>query len=300
MIEVYRKGINMTGLMTQCQVDRNLSAAGSQATLTAVCAPGDYYIPKINPELGEAVRIDWDGQPLFEGTVERVSFASDGLSVSLVCFDAASRLAKNELYGVFSGRPDAIATKVLGALALTPGQLWAPPERMFIPAGCAMSAHQIIRQAYGGRCALVCTGETVDILEPGARSVTLSSDALLAGTAVLSAEGVVNRAEIIGYKGRKDACGQNADSIAAFGLRQKVFSLQGARSTASRQAAGHLSGPSRQAEITLLGGSAVQCGDSLTLGWAEYGLGGTWQVSRVCHQIAAGVMTTRLSLEEVL
>ena len=299
MIRVMRKGLDHTGLAISCRIERSLLAAGGEARVGFVCAPRDRYLPKLNPACGDGIEIFWGETPLFSGRAEGVQFSSDGMSMSLTCFDGASALAKNELYAAFSGTPEGIAGKVLAALGMPVGVLWAPGGGVFIPASCGLSGLGIIRQAYGGRCAVQWNAGKVDILEPGAREIALFDQTLLSGTAALSVGEMVNRAVVIGYKGRADGMAENGGNIAAFGLRQRVFSLSGARSTARSQASGHLRGAVRTARVRLLGGVAAMCGDSLWLGWPEYGLEGRWLVTAVSHLAQAGVLETTLGLEEM-
>jgi len=299
MIRVMRKGLDHTGLAISCRIERSLLAAGGEARVGFICAPRDRYLPKLNPACGDTVEIFWDETPLFSGTAEGAQFSSDGMCVTLTCFDAASMLAKNELYAAFSGTPEAIAGKVLAALGIKAGEIWAAGGGMFIPASCAQSGLSILQQAYGGRCAVAWNGGKVDILEPGAREIALSEQTLLSGTASVSVGQMVNRAVVIGYKGRKDGMAEHGGDIEAFGLRQRVFGLSGARNSTRNQAQSHLRGEARTAQAHLLGGMAAMCGDSLRLEWPEYGLEGRWLVTAVLHQVQAGVLETTLGLEEM-
>lgn len=298
MIQVFYKGIEITGITTACRMEKSISAAGAQAQVTAICTPLDVFMPKINPACGNEIIIRSQDEVMFAGTIERLSFSSDALTVTMVCFDKASALAKNELYGSFSGTAASVAQRVCHKLGLPTGGLWQKPGQVFIPAGCAMSCHSIIRQAYDGRCVILWQDDRLSILEPGAHTATMPAGALLGAVARHSVESMVNRAEIIGYKGRKDAVAQNGGDIAAYGLRQKVYSLAGARSTAARQAKSHLRGRARQAEVTLLEGGSIRCGQRLDLDLPDYGITGGWIVSAVSHEVSNGMLLTSLSLEE--
>ena len=299
MIRIMRKGLDHTGLAISCRIERSLLAAGGEMRIEFICAPRDRYLPKLNPACGDEVEVFWGETLLFSGIAEGAQFTSDGMSVTLTCLDGASALAKNELYAAFSGTPEAIAGKVLAALGIPAGEIWAAGDKVFIPASCAQSGLSILRQAYGGRCAVAWNDGKVDVLEPGAREIALSEQTLLSGTASVSVGKMVNRAVVIGYKGRRDGLAENGSDIGAFGLRQRIFSLSGARSTARSQAAEHLRGAVRTAQVRLLGGVAAMCGDSLRLGWPEYGLKGRWMVTAVSHLVQAGVLETTLGLEEM-
>lgn len=299
MITVLRKGYDITGMTVSCRVDRSISAAGAQASVTVIYSVTDIYMPRINPACGDDVVIKDGDSVIFDGIVERLEFSAGSLAVTMICFDKASLLAKNEIYATFSGSPGNIAAKVCGLLGLTAGQIWQKPGSVYIPAGCAASAYSIIRTAYDGKCVTMWNGGKLDILEPGARQAQIGSDALLEATARHSVEAMVNRAEIIGYKGRTDGVAQSAGDISAYGLRQRVYSLTGARSTAARQALSYIGGLGRQASVTVLGGQNIFCGDSVELGFAEYGINGKWIVSSSGLMVQGGVATTALGLTEL-
>ena len=81
----------ITGLCTRTVIDKSIDGAGAEGEVTLVCAPMDSRLPRLDPACGQWVSLREEGETLFSGRVERVSYDAAALSLTLLCFDPASR-----------------------------------------------------------------------------------------------------------------------------------------------------------------------------------------------------------------
>ncbi len=296
MIRVIYNDADITGIVTACSVEKNISAAGMQATVTVICSPPDRYLPRINPVCGRRVDVELNGERVFRGTVERVAFSSDTLSIVIVCFDIASRLAKNEVYAALTGTADGITKTVCRLAGLPAGTIYEKSGKLFIPPSTGLTALAAIKKAYGGNCVIDAVDGRVCVSQPRRKVVALKSALLLGVTAEDSAENIVNSVEVIGYKGRTDAVANDSASIAAYGLRRRYMSLQGARGTAVTTAKSGIVSPVTRAAATVAGNTAVTCGAIAVFDAAAWGLSGEYMVASVRHNVSDGVFTTEIGM----
>jgi len=237
-----------------------------------------------------------EGVTLFDGYIERLSFSSDSLCITMLCFDRSSLLAKNEVYRAFYGTPAAIAAKVCGLVGLECGSLWHKSGSLYLPPSCGCTAFSVIRRAYGQQCVVETQNGRVVIFAPGQDSFTLRSAVLLQAEARHSTEDMVNRAVILGYKNRVEASAEHSGDIVSYGLRQRCYTLSGARAGASSQAADHLQRLQQQASVTLLGNTAARCGARVTMDSPAYGVSGEYLITAVTHRVSGGLFTTTLGM----
>ncbi len=296
MRQVTLKGSDITALLTDVRVEHDLAAAGKTATLQVVHAPNDRFLYKINPSCGDAVTITWDDVPLFSGTIERVQFSSDALTLRLVCFEDSCRLAQNEIFRTFFDRPATVAAAVIEAVGLRPGSLWDKSGEVLLAASTGQSALSLLRRAYGGDCVVSMCDGAVCVTRPGAQSFVLNQEVLLAAEAEQSVEEMVNRAAVIGYQDSVQGSAQASGDIAAYGLRQRIYTLSGAKSTAQATAQDALQSLHTQASITLPGAPEVLCGARVAVQQPLWGIEGSYTVAHVRHHMADGLFTTTMGM----
>ena len=78
----------ITGLCLQVVIAKEADSAGSEAEITLVCAPMDSRLPRLDPACGQQVRVMQEGEILFFGRVERVSYDAAALRLTVRAYTA--------------------------------------------------------------------------------------------------------------------------------------------------------------------------------------------------------------------
>lgn len=295
-MNIYYGGMDITALVTEATIDRSISMAGAEARITAVYAPMDRFLPKINPACGGAVTVCADGETLFSGAVERVSYDAESLLLHMVCMERSSLLAKNEICGPLSGTAPEIARAVLLKVGLAEGTLWNQTGQVYLPPSCGRRCFSAIMAAYGGECFTEMQNGAVSVRKLNCRSYTLKTASLISLSSFSSIEALVTGAEVRGDDGAKLAEKYSQNLETSYGRRRRVFSLEGARSGAGGQAAAALSLPKRQAEAVIFGDPSGRIGAELHLDQGAYGAAGAYTVARIRHTLKEGLFLTTLGL----
>lgn len=296
MTQILWQSRDITGLVVSATVEQTLSAAGREAILTAVYAPGDSRFSLLNPACGDGVVIYQEGTVLFRGKVERVSWSSDSLAVTLICYDVSSLLAKNEFYRAFSGTPSQIAATLCTLCGLPIGSLWAKSGRFWIAPSCGRTAFSVLQEVYGNQCVTESQNGAVMIRQQGAALYTLRTEAPFSISAAHSCEALVTGASVISGAGKVKAAVYQAGLEAQYGRRRQVFSLNGSQRGAAEQARARLNSLSRTGQITIPGDTGVRCGARIQPDKGSFGLAGSYLIASVLHSIRAGSFTTTIGM----
>ncbi len=287
---------DITQLVTLVTVEQSMAAAGREARLCAIYAPGDSRFSLLNPACGDAVAVEAEGTALFSGTIERVEWDSQSMLLTMICFESSSLLAKNEVYRAFSGTPKEIATALCRACGLPVGSLWDKPGRLFLPPACGRTLFSILREAYGEQCITESREGALVVRQAGTEQYDLHSGGVFSLQSAHSCEGVVTGASVISAKGSTLAAVTQPQWEAQYGLRRRVYTLTGAQSGAAAQARGHLTGPGYTGTMVLPGDPAIRCGALVNPDQGAYGLGRQSIIQRVAHRLEAGVFTTTIGM----
>lgn len=295
-MRVWLDGQEITGLCTGTVVEKTLEGAGAEAEIRLVCAPMDARLPRLDPSCGQWVEVRQDGDRLFSGRVERVSYDAAALELTVLAFDPISLLAKNHCRGPYQGTPGQIVRTLCRECGLETGALWdGDGIAVKLGAACGRSAFRTIRNLYHGKCVLEWQDEKVRLYASGASRAVLESGRLVDLTARNTCEEAVN--QVVVYSGGQPAAvASDQQGLQQYGLRRREEYLSLQYETAEEQARAGLKGVSRQARLTLTGRSPVKCGQIITLDKPLMGVYGDYLVERVAWQCAGGLMTTQLGV----
>ena len=295
-MRVWLEGREVTGLCIRTAVEKHLDGAGAEAEIAMVCAPMDSRLPRLDPACGQRVEVRQQGETLFFGRVERVSYDAAALELTVLAFDPVSLLAKNHCRGPYLGTPQSITRQLCRECGLEPGDIWpGDGQEVRLGAACGRSAFRTICSLYDGRCVLDWRDGKVDLYPRGVSRAVLASGQLTDLTARNTCEDAVTQAAV--YSGGKVAALATDDRGAeAFGLRRRNEHLSLACASAAEQAQAALKGVVRQARLTLTGRSPVKCGQIVTLDKPLMGVHGDYLVERVAWHCRGGLTSTQLGV----
>lgn len=296
MTRITWKTQDITHLVTLVTVEQSMVAAGREARIGAIYAPGDSRFSLLNPACGDAVAVTAGGTTLFSGTIERVEWDSQSMLLTMICFEPSSLLAKNEIYRAFSGTPKEIAAALCHACKLPIDSLWDKPGKLFIPPSCGRTMFSILREAYGEHCITESKDGALVVRPVGAESYDLHYGAVFSLTSAHSCENLVTGASVISAKGETLAAVTQPQWESDYGLRRRVYAQTGAQSQAAAQAQQHLIAPAFTGEMVLPGDPDIRCGAFVTPNQGMYGLGRQYMIQRVLHRLESGIFTTTIGM----
>lgn len=296
MTRVSWKGRDITDLVTLVTVEHHMDAAGREALVNALYAPGDSRFALLNPACGDAVTISAGNQTLFSGSIERLSWDTDSLTLTMVCQEPSALLAKNEVYRAFSGTAKEITAALCRICGLGVGQLWDKPGTLWVPPSCGRTLFSVLKEVYGPRCITESDGDALTVRQAGTRSYRLHCDEALALDSDHSCDGLVTGAAIISARGSTLASAVQPQWEETFGLRRRVYALSGSSSQAQEQAKACLTPPAYTGRLLLPGDPLLPCGALVTPDRGDYGLAGEYLIRWVLHRLEAGVFTTEVGM----
>ncbi len=295
-MRAFLEGKEITGLCTGIEVERNLESAGAEARLTLVCAPMDSSLPRLDPACGQWVTVEQDGEGLFSGRVERVSYDAAALELDILAFDPASLLAKNQCRGPYAGRAEDIVRQLCALCGLECGTVPAGDGQVLrLEPVYGRTAFRAIRSLYGDQCVTGWRDGKVQVQPVGQRRAVLESGRLTALVARNTVEEACSRAEIYDKDGLLAQVTEPA-GVEAFGLRTRAQHRSPVYERAEEQAWALIRGHSRQARLTLTGRSPVDCGQMVTLDKPLMGVYGDYLVERVVWICREGQTFTELGV----
>lgn len=298
-MKVWLEDTEITGLCTRVTVDKEVAAAGAEAEVVLVCAPADSRLPRLDPACGQWVHIRQEEELLFTGRVEQVSYDAARLSLTLLCYDPASLLAKNHCRGPYTGTPAQITRQLCQLCGLEPGEIWEGDGRSVqLTAACGRSCYRTIRSLYDEACVVEYSGGRVNVYPLGGRQAVVTSGALVGLTARNTAREAVTRVRV--YSGGQLAAQcTDEQGLLQLGLRSRDEYLSLQYPSAREQAQAGLRREARQARLTLTGRSPVKCGQLVALDKPLMGVYGTYLVTQVTWRCEQGLVTTELGVESL-
>ena len=298
-MRVWLDDTEITGLCTRVTVDKEAAAAGAEAEVVLVCAPMDSRLPRLDPACGQWVNVRQEGELLFTGRVEQVSYDAARLALTLLCFDPASLLAKNHCRGPYTGTPAQITRQLCQLCGLEPGEIWeGDGQTVQLSATCGRNCYRTVRSLYDEACVVEYSQGRVNVYPLGGRQAVLSSGQLVGLTARNSAQEAVNRVRVYS-NGKLAAQHTDEQGLLQLGLRSRDEYLSLQYPSAQEQAKAGVQREARQARLTLTGRSPVKCGQCVTLDRPLMGVYGTYLVTQVTWRCEKGLTTTELGVESL-
>lgn len=289
----------ITGLCIRITIDKSVDAAGAETEIVLMCAPMDARLPRLDPACGQWVTVKDGEEELFSGRVERVSYHAATLSLTMLCFDPANLLAKNQCYGPYQGTPKVLTRRLLEECGLSAGSIWSGNgKRVQLGAMFNRNCFRAICSLYGDQCVLEYRDGKVHLYEKGVSRAVLESGRLVDLTSRNTAENAVTRVKVYSG-GRVIAESSDDDGIEQLGVRCRTEPVNFDYITARQQAREGLKGVSRQARLTVTGRSPVKCGQIVTPDKPLMGVYGDYLVTQVVWQCEKGMTTTELGVESL-
>ncbi|MBR5537473.1 MAG: hypothetical protein IKU58_06190 [Clostridia bacterium] len=298
-MRVWLEDTEVTGLCTRLTVDKEAAAAGAEAEVVLVCAPEDGRLPRLDPACGQWVHVRQEGELVFAGRVEQVSYDAAKLALTLSCYDPASLLAKNHCRGPYTGTPAEIARQLCLLCGLEPGEIWdGDGMPVQLSASCGRNCYRTLRSLYDDNCVVEYRDGRVNVYPPGGQTTVLTGGQLVGLTSRNTAREAVTRVRV--YKnGRVAAQCTDEEGLLRLGLRSRDEYLSMKYPSAAQQARAGLRGEARQARLAFTGRSPVKCGQLVTLDRPLMGVYGTYLVTQVTWRCEKGLLTTELGVESL-
>lgn len=286
-------GLLVSPVLGSARLEKSREDASAVLTAVLWTAPADTYFQKLSLSVGNVVRLtDDDGEERFLGNVHCLERSPE--KVTLTAFDRGVYLARNELYGVFSGSGADICRKVAAKLGIPVGSIDADASRKTIVTGAGESAFSVLRKVVGEGREIAVEGEALTVRRCREETLTLAPERVLEVSATADIRKLVDRCVVVDRKGRPLATAENGADLAAYGLFQTVVGKSG---DAQSQAKTALTGRSMTAGVTLLGDLRFRVGSRVRGDHPQWGLEGLYTVTAVSHRWEAGVFTTELTME---
>ena len=298
-MKVWLEDKEITGLCTRVTLEKSADAAGAEGEIVLMCAPMDSRLPRLDPACGQWLTVEEGQEELFSGMVERVSYNAAALSLTLLCFDPASLLAKNQCRGPYVGTPEELTRKLCKACGLTAGSIWAGSGKQArLGAMYDRNCYRAICSLYENRCVLEYRQGRVHLYQKGTSRALLDSGRLVGLTARNTAEDAVTRVQV--YNGGYLRA-EYTDSAGAsrLGIRTRTEPLNIFFESPAEQARAGIKGVSRQARLVFTGRSAVKCGQIVTPDKPLMGVYGDYLVTQVVLRWEKGLVTTELGVESL-
>lgn len=290
------KNADITHLVTLVTVEQSMTAAGREAQICALYIPDDSRFASLNPACGDAVAITAGDHTLFTGFVERVEWDSQSMLLTMICFEASSLLAKNEVYRTFYGSPKEIATALCRICDLPIKDLWDKPGKRFIPPSCGRTLFSLLREAYGNDSVVESSDGALVVRQTGTEEYALHKDAIFSLESAHDCDKLVTGAAVISAQGKELASVTQDQWESRYGIRRRVFALVGSQSQAIGQAQSHLTAPAYTGTMILPGDPGIRCGALVKPEQGAYGLCDQYLIRRVVHKLEAGVFTTTIGM----
>lgn len=298
-MRVWLEEKEITGLCTRITIDKSVDAAGAEAEITLMCAPMDTRLPRLDPACGQWITVKRDQEELFSGRVERVSYNAAALSLTLLCFDPASLLAKNQCRGPYRGTPVQLTRQLLAECGLSAGNIWAGSEKQVqLGAMYDRNCYRAICSLYEDQCVLEYRDGKVHLYQKGASRAVLESGRLIGLIARNTAEDAVTKVKVYS-DGRLLAESTDHAGLQQLGLRCRTEPINFAYGSVQQQAQAGLKGISRQARLTFTGRTPVKCGQIVTPDKPLMGVYGDYLVTQVVWQCEKGLITSELGVESL-
>lgn len=298
-MRVWLEDREITGLCIRVTVDKSVDGAGAEGEIVLMCAPMDSRLPRLDPACGQQVTVRQGQEELFFGRVERVSYDAAALSLTLLCFDPVSLLAKNLCRGPYRGTPEALTRQMCAECGLQPGNIWAGDGKpVQLESAYTRTGYRAIRSLYDNRCVLEYRQGKVHLYPKGDSRSLLDSGRLVGLISRNTAEEAVNQVQVYGGGKLRAECSDQS-AIAQLGLRRRVETVNMTYPTPEEQARAGLKGVSRQARLTFTGRSPVKCGQIVTPDKPLMGVYGDYLVTQVVWRCEKGLITSELGVESL-
>ncbi len=295
-MRVWMDGVEITGLCTDVEVEKNIEGAGAECRAALVCAPMDSSLPRLDPACGQWLAVEDEGVSLFSGRVERVSYDAGALELTVLAFDPANLLAKNHCRGPYTGTPADITRQLCALCGLEAGEVWAGDgQEVRLGAACGRSVYRTICNLYDDLAVTEWREGKVQVYPAGGSRAVLESGRLVELTARNTCEDSVNQVAVY-RKGQVAAVATDEVAVGLYGLRRRDEHLSLKYETAMEQARAGLRPISRQARLTLTGLSPVKCGQVVALDKPLMGVYGDYLVERVVWMCKEGQTFTQLGV----
>ena len=298
-MRVWLEEREITGLCIRVAVEKALEGAGAECEVRLACAPMDSRLPQLDPACGQWVAVTEADETLFSGRVEQVSYEAATLQLTMLCYDPAGLLAKNQCRGPYSGTPRQITEQLCRECGLEPGEIWeGSGQDVRLTAACGRNVYRTICSLYDNQCMVDYGQGTVRVYPIGQSRAVLSSGRLVGLTARNTAQETVNQVQIY-RKGQLEAQCTDEQAVARLGLRRRTEYQSLQYEDGESQARAGLKAVSWQARLVFTGRSSVKCGQIVSLDKPLMGVYGDYLVNEVIWVQEKGLITTELGVSSL-
>ena len=281
-------------VLGRMELRKTRSEAAATLTATLHTAAADTYFQKLSLSVGDVVRLlDDEGQEAFLGSIHALRRTPQ--QVELTAYDAGIYLTRNELAGVFSGSPAAIVRQVAEELGIPVGTVETEGGWKSVAAGSSLSAFSVLRQAVGEKREISVRDGALHVTKSAYTVYPLDPSRVLEAEGEVSAEAMVNRAQVVDRAGRLLATAAENGDIARYGRCQEILAKDG--TSPAQQAKNALRGLEKAGEVCVAGNLNYRCGCAVELHRPDWGLDGVYAVTGAAHLWERGLYTTTMTLE---
>lgn len=188
-------GVSVNPALGRVVLEKHYMDAAATLTAALCTAAADAYLLHVSPAVGDVVRLcDDDGAERFVGSIHRIDRTPQ--QAVITAFDKGIYLARNELWGVFSGSGEEICRDVAEKLRIGVGGIEAEETERTITAVTGQTAFAILRSAAGTDREVTVEGDCLVVRKTGDTVFVLPTEQILEVSAAADIRDMVNRCAV--------------------------------------------------------------------------------------------------------
>ena len=222
---------NISQVVTKAAWSGSISEAARKLELSIVSSPTDIYLPKINIQCGNMLKmLDDSGVELFQGYIFSREKSLNDSDLSVVAFDGLVYLLKSKgSYNIKKMTAEAFTQKVCGELGIAIGSLaktGIAQNHIFDGATIYEAIVEMYSNASkqnGKKYKLVMNQDKLSVIDVGSTIATTTLKYLSDAKHSESIENMINRVKVYNDKQKYIKTVENKDNIKKYGILQDIF-----------------------------------------------------------------------------
>lgn len=284
----------MTSLCVGLNMEDNIYACAAVLHGSIVFENHDGYLPPVFVYCGDEAVLSDSGKEIFRGRVIEVGVTGRQGVFSFTAYEDSHRLAKNDVYGIFSSSAAANARKAIEQAGLSADELPYKICRAFACYG-GMTAKEVIDECYGDGYYVDMRNGKAGVYKVGHDEVGLSNEAVFDIVSKSSVGDMVNFVSLTNSKHSVIYNTKSNDNINKYGKYHKYYQISKNVSPAGYAEAA-MRGIVDKADVTVTGDLGLSKGCLVSFDLERYGLSGKYLIESVRHTVTGGVFTSEIGV----
>lgn len=287
-------GRDLTSLCVSLDIKDNIYSCSSVMSCSIVFENHDGYLPPIFVYCGDEAVLTDNEEVIFKGMVLEVGVVGKDGIFSFEAYEDSHRLAKNQVYGIFSCSASENARRAIEACGLKAGALPNESCRPFNSYG-GLTAKRVIDECYGDGYYIGMKDGFVGVYKTGRSEIGLNSEVIFNIVSKSSARDMVNFVSLTDSKDRVIYNTKSSKDISKYGQYRK-YSQISQNTDAASYAKAALRGLIDKADITASGDFRLKKGCLVTFDLERYGLVGGYVIESVRHKVSGGIFISEIGV----